>query len=231
MISICWGILILKYILFYCPNSLLMCISEFSGGVVCLVQCTSPFLKPQYLKEAVQLLSTHDSVFAAFRSHSLRWAQKSEFPRAVNVSSILLIQPSIVITIWVKDNHALFLFNVLFWTKNINKVSIKYFYDRNMCSIKKELSTVDDGRAVSVVCWRRNSNFGCRRRERCGASEPETRLSPLPPTLVWRLVRGWHVLPDTRFQCDTARPTTGGQVIVIMVVFQGGREVVVVMVV
>ncbi len=38
-----------------------------------LVQATSPFLQPEYLKDASILLRKHDSVFSVFHSKSLRW--------------------------------------------------------------------------------------------------------------------------------------------------------------
>nr|XP_016924340.2 N-acylneuraminate cytidylyltransferase [Drosophila suzukii] len=38
-----------------------------------LFQCTSVFLKTNYIQEAVKKFETHDCVFAAKRSHYLRW--------------------------------------------------------------------------------------------------------------------------------------------------------------
>ncbi|XP_052848574.1 N-acylneuraminate cytidylyltransferase [Drosophila gunungcola] len=38
-----------------------------------LFQCTSVFLKTKYIQEAVQKFDSHDCVFAAKRSHYLRW--------------------------------------------------------------------------------------------------------------------------------------------------------------
>ncbi|XP_054167350.1 N-acylneuraminate cytidylyltransferase A-like [Oppia nitens] len=43
---------------------------------ICLVQCTSPFLREQYLKSAYHLMidQKYDSVFSVYRSHCLRWS-------------------------------------------------------------------------------------------------------------------------------------------------------------
>lgn len=38
-----------------------------------LIQCTSPFIKPQYLKYAKKRLSWSNCVFAAVRNFKLRW--------------------------------------------------------------------------------------------------------------------------------------------------------------
>nr|XP_017089480.2 N-acylneuraminate cytidylyltransferase A isoform X1 [Drosophila bipectinata] len=43
-----------------------------------LFQCTSVFLKPTYIQEAVQKFKTHDCVFAAKRSHYLRWKEVND---------------------------------------------------------------------------------------------------------------------------------------------------------
>ncbi|XP_044317520.1 N-acylneuraminate cytidylyltransferase A [Drosophila rhopaloa] len=53
-------------------------ITEFLGvhkGIqdFALFQCTSVFLKTKYIQEAVRKFETHDCVFAAKRSHYLRW--------------------------------------------------------------------------------------------------------------------------------------------------------------
>ncbi|XP_066979149.1 N-acylneuraminate cytidylyltransferase A isoform X2 [Macrobrachium rosenbergii] len=43
---------------------------------VCLVQCTSPFIKAKYLREGVKkILGEYDSVFSVTRRHNLRWTE------------------------------------------------------------------------------------------------------------------------------------------------------------
>ncbi|XP_027213760.2 N-acylneuraminate cytidylyltransferase isoform X1 [Penaeus vannamei] len=51
--------------------------------VVCLVQCTSPFMKPCYIQWGLQKIrSGYDSVFSVTRKHYLRWAEGEEtFPQ------------------------------------------------------------------------------------------------------------------------------------------------------
>ncbi|CAL4093577.1 unnamed protein product, partial [Meganyctiphanes norvegica] len=44
--------------------------------VVCLVQCTSPFLRVHYLHQGISMMHNgYDSVFAVTRRHSLRWSE------------------------------------------------------------------------------------------------------------------------------------------------------------
>ncbi|XP_020816020.1 N-acylneuraminate cytidylyltransferase [Drosophila serrata] len=54
-----------------------------------LFQCTSVFLKSNYIQEAVQKFKSHDCVFAAKRSHYLRWKMVDGFlvPAEFNLNS------------------------------------------------------------------------------------------------------------------------------------------------
>ncbi|XP_068242587.1 N-acylneuraminate cytidylyltransferase A isoform X3 [Palaemon carinicauda] len=48
-------------------------------SIVCLVQCTSPFVKVKYLREGVKkILSDYDSVFSVTRRHNLRWTEGND---------------------------------------------------------------------------------------------------------------------------------------------------------
>ena len=58
---------------------IIIMMTECQEGLVCLVQCTSPFLSPHYLHQGLQMIAKYDSVFAAVRSHALRWNLNSEY--------------------------------------------------------------------------------------------------------------------------------------------------------
>ncbi|KAK7074931.1 hypothetical protein SK128_027588 [Halocaridina rubra] len=48
-------------------------------AVVCLVQCTSPFIKKKYLREAIKKIHNgYDAVFSVTRRHNLRWTEGDE---------------------------------------------------------------------------------------------------------------------------------------------------------
>lgn len=53
---------------------------------ICLVQCTSPFLKKSYLIEGLERIKSghFDSVFTAVRSHSLRWSDSGNNLEPIN---------------------------------------------------------------------------------------------------------------------------------------------------
>ncbi|XP_050686206.1 N-acylneuraminate cytidylyltransferase A-like [Eriocheir sinensis] len=54
--------------------------------IVCLVQCTSPFLKAEYLQSGLEKMGQgYDSVFSVTRRHLLRWSE-GEFTVAQNFS-------------------------------------------------------------------------------------------------------------------------------------------------
>ena len=50
---------------------------NLGADMICLVQCTSPFLSPTFLQKAYNLMTEmkYDSIFSVYRSHSLRWSQ------------------------------------------------------------------------------------------------------------------------------------------------------------
>ncbi|CAO1337305.1 unnamed protein product [Diamesa serratosioi] len=58
-----------------------------------LIQCTSPFIKPQYLKYAKKRLSWSNCVFAAVRSFKLRWKHNRDSNRIHPINFNLTKRP------------------------------------------------------------------------------------------------------------------------------------------
>lgn len=54
--------------------------SRSEVDVVCLVQCTSPFVRPHFLSEALSLMrrGQYDSVFSVTRTKKFRWREVSQ---------------------------------------------------------------------------------------------------------------------------------------------------------
>ena len=60
----------------------IQCVYRPEVDIVGLVQCTSPFLKPEFLESAYNLMldEEYDSVFSVTRDKKLRWSA-SDFHR------------------------------------------------------------------------------------------------------------------------------------------------------
>lgn len=51
---------------------------------IALLQCTSPFLKPDYLRQMVEVYKSKDCVFSVTRSFKLRWKVEGDLLKPIN---------------------------------------------------------------------------------------------------------------------------------------------------